>query len=438
MLVIAGRKRRVLLSGLAVAAGIAILVGWERAYVEWRLHVARTALNQARVKEALSALEAAEELAPSHPEVLFLLGRACRRDGQTERAVVYLEQAGEVGWSPKSLRHQRSLLLVQRGQFELAGSYLDEVFRTRVDDALAYEVYEAMVKGYLTTYRIRDAVLCLDHFIAWQPDAVEPRLWRADIWSRLHYWERAREEYERIVQLDPECHAAWAGLGDSLLQLNHVREALQAYERSLQIRPDAPAAILGRAKCNLQLGRPEEAAAELQRLASEPLRDEIRAEVVLALAEVALERKEHEQALVHLKEAKKIDPGSAPIHYSLGRTLARLGRAEDARREFARAETLRKLSSRFGEISQDLVDQPHDPDLRWEAGRILMDQGYEEAGAAWMATALAFDPQHQKTHESLAVYYAEHNQPELAAHHQRFLKDSGRNGPNEFVQVDGK
>jgi Tfp pilus assembly protein PilF len=51
------------------------------------------------------------------------------------------------------------------------------------------------------------------------------------------------------------------------------------------------------------------------------------------------------------------------------------------------------------------VSHPENADLRWEAGRILMDQGMLTEGAAWMSTALIYDPDHKATHESLAEYY---------------------------------
>jgi len=53
-----------------------------------------------------------------------------------------------------------------------------------------------------------------------------------------------------------------------------------------------------------------------------------------------------------------------------------------------------------------------------------MDQGLHREGADWMATALMFDPDHLKTHRSLARYYAEVvHDPQLAEKHRARVRE---------------
>ena len=75
-------------------------------------------------------------------------------------------------------------------------------------------------------------------------------------------------------------------------------------------------------------------------------------------------------------------------------------------REIARTGFLQVTVQVFGfdEITQQLLKTPNDANLRYEAGKIMMDLGMKEEGANWLRTALKIQPWHQQAKEALAAH----------------------------------
>jgi len=138
---------------------------------------------------------------------------------------------------------------------------------------------------------------------------------------------------------------------------------------------------------------------------------------------MAIDAKDLSEATELLTQALDINPDHHLAHSSLATIFLRIGDTDRAAEHRERAETIRKRFARLTEIIHQLASVPGDADLRWEAGRILMEQGLNREGAAWMATALTFDPQHSRTHQSLADYYAGIGDDASADHHQKKATD---------------
>lgn len=416
------RQAWALIGGLVTL--ILVAAGWRGTYVSWQLRCARQSLIAADVERALDRLEAAEEVQPDRAELLYLKGRAHRRAGQLAQAHEYLERAYQAGWSPRDVRDQQYLGWLQAGHFDRAQPYLQEVLQGQCSDELAYEIYEATAKGYLSTYRFQDALLCLRYFIEWRPDAIQPRLWRADVWERLQRWETAGEEYRQILQREPNHLHARCRYANSLLQLNEVRAAQREFLVCLAQEPRQAQAQLGAAKCFRRLGDLARAEGIFRSLLERDMNRFQRAEILLELGQISLVRKNFEQAVESLDRAQRLEPHNPAVRHALGNAYVRAGKTQDAEQEFELALRYRSQMSRFAEITRQLIADPANADLRWEAGRILMDHGQPSEGAAWMATALAFAPDHPKTRAALAEYYSRIGQPELARQHQQVLQSA--------------
>lgn len=407
-----------------LALAISALAGWRSLYATWQIRTARALLNQGgteRIEFALRRLEAAEEVENSaRPELLYLLGRASRRAGRIEKAFEYLRRAERLGWPAGEVRQQIDLALIQRARFEDAESRLQKLLSRGTSDELAYEVYEALAKGYMHAYRFDEAIACLDFWIKWCPQAIDARLWRASIWEQIEGWKEANDEYRSVLQIDPAHRGARVALaGNLVLRLNEVEAARQEFERCLQDHPDDPDALLGVATCERRLGNAASAERRLRSLLSHDLDPDKRAGVELELGQVLLEKREFSEAVLLLKRVVEIDPLNGAAHHALGVAYSADRQPEVAQAHFERSRVLTQQYGRLVDITTQLVSHPDRVDLRWEAGQILMDQGLDREGAAWMSTALMFDPNHQKTHEALAHYYETvRPDPRLAEHHR--------------------
>lgn len=430
-----GRKLALAL-GVLLFAGL-VAVGWRPLYVAWELRAARSRLAEGKIEAALQALQSAERFDPDRAETVYLLARAHRRADELDKATLYLERARNANWPESDLRSQRYLMLMQTGHLDRAEPYLREVLRERAEDWLAEEIYEARAKGYLSTYRLKEAALCLNFWIEWRSQAVQPRIWRADLWERIELWGAACDDYRAVLRADPSHRLARRRLAECLLNLNQSRDALEHYQICLETDPDDVEAAIGAATCRLRLGRVGEAKHHLESALRGDVTPVQRASVLVELARIALEERQIARALELLTEASELDPRNTVAQHLLGIAYARLGDDERAARHTARAKQMTERSNRFAEITRKLLITPEDADLRWEAGMILMEEGMEGDGAAWMATALVYDPYHNKTHEQLAQYYVETGDARLAAHHRAMARNARQEPPKALEAPAG-
>jgi tetratricopeptide (TPR) repeat protein len=415
-------KRWGIIGLLLVLAGVALpCLGW--GYITWQTHAARQALAGGQSAQAAALLRKAERLRPNRAETLFLLGRALRRSGELEAAASYLERAQKEGWPENEVRLQKQLLLTQTGAFSQAGDFLSEVLRKGVDDDTAEEIYEARAKGFYSTFRLPDALLCIEFWLKWRPHTRQARMWRAEIQERTDHWNEAVQDYRAILEHDPQDVEARLRLANALLPLNGIRDALTEYEKCLADRPDDTAAVLGRLKCLRRLGELADVGNRLAALLDRDLTPQQRGDVLKELGELALYRQEYEKAIDYLTRARQADPTSSQVHHPLSIAYSRLGMTDLAEAEKRRGEQLFEHTTQLAEITNRVVKNPRDPELRYQAGMLFIGQGLKKEGAAWLMTALECDPGHRKSHAELARYYDEIGDASAAQKHRALAGD---------------
>lgn len=403
-----------------VASVSAAALGRRWALVTWKVREARAALTKSDIEAALSHLESAEELDPNHPEVLYLLGRAYRRNDQMKKVIPYLQRAGDEGWPEKDLRDQRFLTLVQVGRFDHAEAYLKKVLENGAEDDLAEEIYEALAKGYLKTYRLADALVCLKYWTQWKPQAVQPRLWLAEIWIRVDNHKSAASELRIAVEADPGHPVANRMLAKSLLATQQVTEAKRHFERCIEVAPNDWEAVIGLARCERRLSNAAAAKQHLEELLSRDVSDELRSEVLLELGQMQLvDARDAEGAAGTLQRAVALAPHNHEIHATLARAYRRTGKTELARSHEAKVKEIEESFNRLTEITRQLIRRPAEVDLRYEAGMIFMKQGLKKSGAEWLQTVLVFDRHHRDTRLALAKYCEETGDDKAAMEHRR-------------------
>lgn len=241
--------RRKATRSLVIVALVAVVVLsslW--LWTAWSLRAARQALSAADPHRALEILKSVEPVRPHNAELLFLLAKAHRRAGQLTPAAASLKRAERLGWDKEDLQCERNLMLMQMGRLQETEAYFHRVSRT-ADDQLAEEIYEARAQGLLHSYRLGEALVCLNFWLQWTPEAVQARCWRADLWERLEHWEKACQDYRAALNRAPDHRLARERLASCLLTLNNAEKALQEYETLLSGDPDDPQALIGAAKC---------------------------------------------------------------------------------------------------------------------------------------------------------------------------------------------
>ncbi len=183
--------------------------------------------------------------------------------------------------------------------------------------------------------------------------------------------------YDRALQLVPEAPRALAGKGELLARQGRTFEALDCFERAVKAEPRLAAAHWGLAKLHEQMGWIELAIPHYQRaLALHPPLGS--ASVHTNLGNSLRERGDLDGAIACYRRALERQPGCAPALLQLGLALTQRGDLEEALDCFQRGVAL----------APDLFG----PEQYRDLGAACVDLGKPEAAIAPLETALALDP----------------------------------------------
>lgn len=384
-------------------------VFWKQVYTAFVVFRAERQMSMCSLQAARDVArrlsDAESKTGGNDAKLQFLLGRSIRRTGNLEDALSHFKRAEELGHDQEEVRHQRQLILFQRGHLD-ASTELNRLLRQDLPDDKAYEVYEALAKGYLFSYRFKDALQLLGFWIDWRREATDPRVWRAGVWEQTESWGRAVDEYKEILKIDPRNLEARLSLARILMQrLNKTEEAHSELTKCRELDPNDSATLIGLAACERQLAQPQNAESLLRKVLTSNATKELMTNAKLELGQVLLDLQNVDEAILLLSDVVAETPHDSAAHHAFGAALAAGGNQQKAQEEFAKSKELVAQYARLASITQSLVNNPDNPDLRWEAGDIFMKQGLFTEGAAWMSTALMYDPNHQQTHKSLLHYY---------------------------------
>lgn len=428
-------RRRWAAAVILLAVCIAAPWAWQAWLYHAHLRMARQWLDLFAAGNAVNELKEAERIRPESAEVQFLLGVAQREAGHIDDVRAPLEKAMRLGWSKKEVRFQLTLLAFQSGDRD-AEVELRKMMHRPLDDETAQQLYQSLTLGYLSEYRMHEAMLVLDYWIGWQPEHVRPRLLRAEIFELTQQEIKEEEEYEKVLEIDPRNYVAHLGLARVLEARHDIKHALENYRFCHEQWPADPGASAGIASCLTREGRLPEAKQVLNEMLRNRLPNPQRAAALASLAEFADQGGDVALAVKLLSEAIELDDHSSSWHHRLGVCLAKTGQKEKAKRSLDRATEIDRLAQQQYELELELVNRPDDADLRYELGDVMLKLGYPKPSAALMLSALRWDPFHQGAHAALVKYYEEIGREDLAeVHRADLLQDQQLEAERESEKV---
>ncbi len=156
-------------------------------------------------------------------------------------------------------------------------------------------------------------------------------------------WEAAQFEYETMIKKEPNARGIHFLLGRLLLSRPDAgsdapERAKQEFLKEIQIDPNNAGAIyiLG------ELDRRDQKWDEAISRYNQALKvDPNLAEAYLGLGYCLVNLKKYEDAIPPLRTAERLMPVNPEVHHSLGTALERSGHKDEARKEFAIHERLR-------------------------------------------------------------------------------------------------
>jgi tetratricopeptide (TPR) repeat protein len=269
--------------------------------------IARTQYQTRRYAQAQKTLSELTAKGLASGDIYGLLGWCQFRQGQFEDAVGALERA--VDLEPQKEGHYLDLgtILADRRRKLTAALQVAKVAVQRFpDSSQAYQL-----KGLVET--------------------------------RLEYYRDAVQSYQRARELNSTAEAN-VGLAVAQWGAGLTEEAVATFEHGLQQFPKDPDHLREYARVLLKMAELGDRAAEgraISLLKKAISVDDSQPEPFYQLASLALAKGNVQEAVELLKRAADLDPKSGKVHFALSRAFRRLGRQEDAGKEFQLYQNLK-------------------------------------------------------------------------------------------------
>jgi tetratricopeptide (TPR) repeat protein len=394
----------------ALGAGLAASQVWARHH----LRAAREALDRHHHDEAAAHVQACLRVWPRDADALWIAARAARCGGHYAQAQECLDRCESQHGSDERLALERLLLRVERGEPEAALGLCREMLAQHNPDAPV--CIEAMVRGLLRQFRLREADFWLKQWLEVQPDNAQALCLSGDLYSFGGRKPDALALYRRALAADPDHDEARLSLAELLLLTQKGAEAKPELERLLQRRPDDPTVPVQLARCLEQLGQMDKARAALDDVLA---RWPDHQPALTARGRLAAEEGQFQQAEPLLRRALELKPSDYDTRFQLALCLRRAGKLEEAQEQQKLVRQAEADGRRLQEIiSREMQERPHDAALHFEVAQIRFREGAIAESLRWLHSTLKEDPRHAGAHRALAGYYRRAGNPILAAKHE--------------------
>ena len=413
-----GPLRRLLAVLLAAAILFEALYIGRWVQVRWSLASAASYVEKMEYEQAIESLASAARWSPNNGEVQLRLAQTYRFANKPREFSAHLQEADRLGVSKDQINHQNELMIAQGGFFEMdRGKLLKVIDSGAATDEEAAEIYDAMAKGYLSAYRMGDALRCLDFWIDWDPETIVGHFHRGDVHHRMGNLRNSMSDFEFVLSKVPNHYETNMRVGRVLQESNAVDEAVKYFEKAKALQPDSIDATLTLAECDLLLNNQDRAQELANELLEKRLPDYQRAFALELLGRIDLRKGKFVNAVKYLEEALELAPQDSEVNYTMGRVLRSLGETDRAQFFIDYSQKQKELDLRVRDLSSDLIEEPNNMEFRYELASILWQRQLYEPASRWLATILAIDPDHEPSHRLIAEWYAMNGKQDLARKH---------------------
>ena len=296
------------------------------------------AFQRGQYAQARQMLEKIVASSPNDDTARTFLALSRAATGACDAAASDLRQQFN-GNADAALRRLAGIALVQcdlaRDRLENAWPVLDQLQKEFPDDAdVLYETAKVHMKAW------NDAV-----FQMYQktPASFRVNQLSGEIFEIQGRYAEAASEYRKAIEKNPAALNLHYRLGRALLLESHepanLREARKEFEAELALNPGDSVAEYQVGQILLAEQDRTGAAARFEKAVS---LNPIFAEALVALARVKSDEKKYSEAITLLERAVKLQPASESAHYSLMLAYRNAGRTEDAQREKAVIDKLKR------------------------------------------------------------------------------------------------
>jgi Flp pilus assembly protein TadD len=303
---------------------------------------------------------------PASAEALSNLGAICSRREQFRDAVGFYEKA--LHYDPKliPIHFNLAVALGRLNEYAAAAEHLRTFLKTYPREARGRQLlglcltetgdFRAALPELEASYQINPNDPSILYALAYanaragdvdraaellrrsESDPAHAKLIEGLIEYRRGRFPEAKALFQGVLALKPDNVAALTALGRLELLDNNDAEAIRLLEHALQLNAADAESTYQLGVLYDRNGRTEEGTKLLRRAIT--LRANY-ADPHYQLGRIALERKDYKTALAELELARKLLPDQEAIRMALGRVYQALGRAAEAKAEFAEVRRLK-------------------------------------------------------------------------------------------------
>jgi len=300
---------------------------------------AESLLVAGKIDAAINMLTAISQSEPNETRISHLLGLAYYQKADYVRALEHLSVATKRG--PEGSRQYRQdvqmlgLSHYLLGHIKEAIPYLEQVKNWAPDNV---EMAYTLGVSYIQTHDPDKARESFARMFSVPPSSASAYLINAQMMIRQQLEELAEKELQKTLELDPKLPQANFLLGEMAIYRANLDEGISFLKKEIAINPGFAMAYYMLGEAYTRQLKWDEAVAPLQQsiwlnpFFSGPY---------IVLGKVYLKKGEHGNAESILRRALKMDPNNFSGHHLLAQVLQQSNRAEEAKREFEIADSLR-------------------------------------------------------------------------------------------------
>lgn len=306
------------------------------------LSEARALINADQPAAAIAKLTPLD--APGRSDVALLLGVAHYHANDHQRAIDYLAPIADT--LPSGSVERREAVQVLGLSYFLAGRFADAVPRleaTREWAADNVELGYVLGQAYIQVGKADRARQTFARMFGVPDSSAAAHLLCAQMMIRLEAEALAQAELTRALEMDARLPQVHALLGQIALFRGRLDEAVSLTEGEIAINPGNAMAFYQLGDARVRQGKTDDGIAALQK--SIWLNPFYSAPYIV-LGKAYMQKDQLATAEGMLDRAIEYDPNNRSAHYVLGQLLQRLGRTDEAKREFGIAERLQAQPGR--------------------------------------------------------------------------------------------
>ena len=405
-------RKVLLLTLLAMLAVVGSRIAFEVAM--WR----GTASIESRENEAANRWLAVARTLSQFPwnsgaeaELHFHSARSFRRSGQFERFLAELNGAEAAGWPAEMVTRERLIAAAQTQQFEKVDGYWDVLLVEAGSDGP--EICKAYTTLALNRLRLDVALRIIETWQRDYPTDPEPHYLLGLVHSTLRRFKESLPHFEQALVLNSHHRDARFRLANALMELLQFEAATEQLEMLRADFPDDTEGRIALAECLVHTDK-----ADVARKLLGEVSETQNPEVLAVLGSIELKLGDHAAAAGYLEKAVAQQPENADLRYSYARALQVLGHEKLAKEHYAFVDAAAKPLLKLNRLSNELVNEPENLQLRFEVGELSWKWKSRKEGARWLLSVLDQDPGHTGAHEILAEHFALLGDEQTAAFHR--------------------